>query len=113
MAVWKFAGNACDFVLVPGIAKEDAECGYLGRDTVHLVAEEDPDSLFDCLLDLDFGGDSTQRIACDQSIFTVAGMEFRRSNYASFRFLHALPEDGAQSGSLAQMSEVSDRGGIS
>lgn len=112
MAIWRFDGNACDFVLVSGIAKEDAECGYLGRDTVYLVAEEDPDSLFDCLLYLDFGGGSTRRIACDESTFTVAGVEFRRSDYASLRFLPASFEDGAQSSSLAQMGEASNCGGI-
>ena len=112
MAVWKFDGNACDFVLVSGIAKEDAECGYLGRDTVYLVAEEDPDSLFDCLLYLDFGGGSTRRIACDESTFTVAGVEFRRSDYASLRCMPAPFGDGAPSPSMAQMGEASDQGGI-
>lgn len=112
MAVWKFDGNACDFVLVPGIAEEDAECGYLGRDTVYLVAEEDPDSLFDCLLYLDFGGGSTQRIGCDECTFTVAGVEFYRSKYASWRHLHAPFEGGAQPGLLAPVAEAPDRGGI-
>lgn len=111
MAIWRFDGNACDFVLVPSIAKEDTECGYLGRDIVYLVAEEDPDpcSIACCTLTSVAARPSG---SCDESTFTVAGVEFRRSDYASFRCLHTPFEDGARPSSLTQMGEAPDRGGI-
>jgi hypothetical protein len=112
MAVWRFDENKCNFVRVPAIVREDDECGYLGRDCIYLVAEEDPGSLFDCLLYLDYGGGSTQRISHTESTFTFAGLEFSRSAYASPRYLVDPIEGGVQAQLAELMAQVRGQGGV-
>lgn len=106
MTVWRFDENKCDFVRVPAIVREDDERDYLGQGSIYLVAEEDTCSLFDCLLYLDFGGGSTQRISHDESTFAVAGVEFSRSAYASPRYLIDPIEAGVQARLAELMAEV-------
>lgn len=106
MAVWRFGENKCDFVRAPTIVREDDERDYLAQGAIYLVAEEDTCSLFDCLLYLDFGGGSPQRISHDESTFTVAGVKFRRSACASPRYLVDPIEAGTQAGVEELMAEV-------
>ncbi|MFA5976537.1 MAG: hypothetical protein WC859_10300 [Elusimicrobiota bacterium] len=111
MAVWRFDENKCDFARVPVVVWKDDERDYLAQGAIYLVVEEDPGSLFGCLLYLDFGGGSTQRISHDESTFTVAGVEFRRSAYASPRYLVDPIEAGVQARIAELMAEVRGQGG--
>lgn len=112
MAVWRFDERKRDFIRVPSIVREDDECSLLGRDTLYLVAEQDRDSMFECLLYLDFGGGSTCPIWPDEDTFVVAGVKFSRSTYANPFDLDDPIESSVRTRVAALMAAARRQGGV-